>query len=222
MRGLLMQAQAQCGLGPEMGSALQRGQQSTRCPKEGCDQRVGPGDAEAGTDHEGRRGPRRYYGRPSVVQLSNDSHKIDLSSYKRQTIAYMQLLHPNSFTLDINVDGVTLPIEISCDECSCTESVCICGAMPAPRIEQDMVKCLGPNLVAVQKKHGVVIDGLGNRNGERRLMAKWELGKKSGGKRPTRKQRVAEEAAGVGVAIWIHPHAVAEWAKLAGVDSGVD
>ena len=68
--------------------------------------------------------------------------------------------------------------------------------------------------------HGVVVEGLGNRNGARRLAAQWSLvHERRGGARPTRKQRPAEiEAIGM-EGVWIHPRARAAWNELGQIDN---
>ena len=104
-------------------------------------------------------------------------------------------------------------------QCDCTADVCICGALPPKRIHEDGTKCLKDHFVKVHKVHGTVVDGLGNRNGERRLKAVWSVKSKNhGGARPTRKQRLEEiETNGFGQ-VWVHRHARAEWHKCAGIE----
>jgi hypothetical protein len=86
-------------------------------------------------------------------------------------------------------------------------------------IHEDGTKCLKDHFVKVHKVHGTVVDGLGNRNGERRLKAVWSVKSKNhGGARPTRKQRLEEiETNGFGQ-VWVHRHARAEWHKCAGIE----
>jgi hypothetical protein len=129
---------------------------------------------------------------------SSDPNKIDLSTYVRQRDALLRLVHVR---------------------CDCTADVCICGALPPKRIHEDGTKCLKDHFVKVHKVHGTVVDGLGNRNGERRLKAVWSVKSKNhGGARPTRKQRLEEiETNGFGQ-VWVHRHARAEWHKCAGIE----
>jgi hypothetical protein len=129
---------------------------------------------------------------------TGDALKFDLSSYFKQRNALLRLVHV---------------------ECDCDEKVCICGALPPRRIAQDKAKCLGPNVLAVHNAHGTVVDGLGNRNGNRKTAAVWELKSKNwGGSRPTRKQRLEQiKKTGIGKC-WIHHDARAEWNKTAGIE----
>jgi hypothetical protein len=111
------------------------------------------------------------------------------------------------------------PAPTTDEQCDCTADVCICGALPPKRIHEDGTKCLKDHFVKVHKVHGTVVDGLGNRNGERRLKAVWSVKSKNhGGARPTRKQRLEEiETNGFGQ-VWVHRHARAEWHKCAGIE----
>ena len=123
-----------------------------------------------------------------------------MSTYKKLRDGLLLLLHPGP--------------------CSCDSSVCICGAFPAKRIKEDKLKCMDPHITAVHNVHGVVVEGLGNRNGARRLAAQWSLvHERRGGARPTRKQRPAEiEAIGM-EGVWIHPRARAAWNELGQIDN---
>jgi hypothetical protein len=139
---------------------------------------------------------------------TGDPHKFDLSSYKKQTEAYMRLLHPAGV-------GVS-----TLSACACTgaPSQCCCGALPSKRIYEDVVKCLSPNIMEVFNAFGTVVDGLGNRNGDRRQKATWSMPKASGGGRKTRKERLEEvEKEGWGSGLWIHPDARAAWNAAAGL-----
>jgi hypothetical protein len=76
------------------------------------------------------------------------------------------------------------------------------GVPSGYRIIQDVEKCAGPNLLAIVAAEGAVVDGLGDRNGKRRL----PTGQRGG-------KRVRREPAR---APWLHPDA------QAGVDQIID
>jgi hypothetical protein len=127
--------------------------------------------------------------------------KFDLTTYKKLRDAYMRLLHPAN------------------GSCSCfSESQCFCSALPSKRIVEDMIKCFNANILAIIEAYGVVVEGLGNRNGHRRERAVWELKhERRGGKRITHKERVKQiKEKGLG-GFWCHPCARGSWGKIAGL-----
>ena len=87
--------------------------------------------------------------------------------------------------------------------------------MPPTRIYEDQFKCLGEHILAVQKARGIAIQGLGDRNGDRRVAAAFDLtAEQRGGKRPTRKEQLAKvEREGLKT-LWIHPDAWPSWEAL--------
>ena len=129
---------------------------------------------------------------------TGDDCKFDMSTYSKLRDAYLKLLAP-------------------C-QCCCTKSPCECGMLPPRRIQEDMLKCFGSSLLAIHKACGVVVEGLGNRNGARRCAATFDLThERRGGKRPTHKERVAQlKVCGV-AQLWVHPNARACWDELTGV-----
>jgi hypothetical protein len=170
------------------------------------------------------------------VLPSGHPDKFDQSTYRRLADAYMRLLHPCSCVGECNgwwkdpAEGpATKGGEFACracgvaeccdGPCSCTETPCVCGTLPPKRIVQDVIKCLGSSILAIQhwKASGAVVEGLGNRNGNRQLRAVWDLThERRGGKRPTRKERLEYIEKNDWHERWMHPRARGSWAQLSG------
>ena len=75
----------------------------------------------------------------------------------------------------------------------------------------------------IAEAQGAVVQGLGNRNGDRRVRAQWSLvEERRGGKRPTRAERLEQiREAGGPQSLWIHRDARVAWeAILNGGESG--
>jgi len=130
---------------------------------------------------------------------TGDERKFDLTTYKKYRDALVRLLSSHH--------------SCSC----CARANCNCGCLPPKRIFEDVVRSFGESLLQVQRAKGVVIQGLGDRNGDRKLAATFDLvGERRGGSRPSHKQRVKEiKEAGL-EGIWVHPDAYNEWQELAG------
>lgn len=74
-------------------------------------------------------------------------------------------------------------------------------------------------MLAIQRAKGVVIQGLGDRNGDRRVAATYDLVEdRRGGARPTHAERAKQiEEAGL-EDVWVAPDARESWEKLIGVN----
>ena len=87
--------------------------------------------------------------------------------------------------------------------------------MPPTRIYEDQFKCLGKHILAVQNARGIAIQGLGDRNGDRRLAAAFDLtAERRGGRRPTRKEQLAKVDLEGLKGLWVHPDAWPSWEAL--------
>ena len=99
----------------------------------------------------------------------------------------------------------------------CTREQCECGALPPRRIEEDVLRVV-PSLWAIARARGAVVQGLGNRSGDRRVRAQWSLAEeRRGGKRPTRQERLEQiRLAGGLQSLWIHSDAREAWEAILG------
>lgn len=90
--------------------------------------------------------------------------------------------------------------------------------MSPQRIHEDVLRCFGANLLAIQRAKGVVIQGIGDRNGDRRVAATFDLvADGRGGSRPTHAERV-EQIKEAGLEnVWVHPDAREAWEELIGI-----
>ena len=91
--------------------------------------------------------------------------------------------------------------------------------MSPERIHEDVLRCWTENMLAIQRAKGVVIQGLGDRNGDRRVAATYDLvTDRRGGSRPTHAERVKQiQEAGL-ENVWVHPDARESWEKLIGIN----
>jgi hypothetical protein len=132
-----------------------------------------------------------------------DVCKFDQTTPTKLRDAYLRLLHPGNV-------------------CTCTREHCECGALPPRRIQEDVLRVV-PSLWKIAEARGAVVQGLGNRNGDRRVRAQWSLvEERRGGKRPTRAERLEQiREAGGPQSLWIHRDARVAWeAILNGGESG--
>ena len=139
---------------------------------------------------------------PPRTNGSGHPDKLDLTTYKKLRDGYMRLLHP----------------EGAC--CCYGHTQCFCSALPSKRIVEDVIKCFNANLLAIIDAYGVVVEGLGNRNGRRRERAVWDLKhERRGGKRISHQDRInLMKSKGVD-GFWCHPCARESWEKIAGLAS---
>eukprot|EP01047_Picozoa_sp_COSAG01_P097493 COSAG01_NODE_27815_length_676_cov_0.980936_1_plen_149_part_00 len=134
---------------------------------------------------------------------ARDVCKFDQTTPTKLRDAYLRLLHLGNV-------------------CTCTREHCECGALPPRHIQEDVLQVV-PSLWKIAEARGAVVQGLGNRNGDRCVCAQWSLvEERRGGKRPTRAERLEQiREAGGPQSLWIHRDARVAWeAILNGGESG--
>ena len=94
-----------------------------------------------------------------------DARKFDQTTVTKLRHSYLRLLNPGNV-------------------CRCSRPTCECGALPPRRIQQDVLRVIA-SLRAIAGARGAVVQGLGNRNGDRRVHAQWMAEERRGGRWPT-------------------------------------